>query len=78
MSMARLTRVRVEQELLARAQQALGVGTTRAAAVERALRRVVDQAQGEQAHRAASQLRYLESLPARVDLGVLAEDQMWR
>jgi len=75
--MARRTTVRVDQELLARGKRALGIRTSRAA-VEGALRRVVDQAEGEQARQAASQLRYLESLPARVDLDVLAGDHMWR
>lgn len=74
---ARRTTVRVDEELLTRGKRALGVRSSRAA-VEEALRRIVDQSEGERARRAVGQLRYLEQLPARVDLDVLAGDQMWR
>jgi predicted nucleic acid-binding protein len=60
----------VIQRFLARATRALGGRTTRAT-VEDALRRATEQAEGEQAPRAADQLRYLERLPSRIDLDVL-------
>jgi Arc/MetJ family transcription regulator len=75
--MAKRTTIELDEELLARAKRALGGRTTRAT-VEEALRRAAEQAEGEQERRAADQLRYLERLPKRVDLDVLAAEEMWR
>jgi Arc/MetJ family transcription regulator len=75
--MTKRTTIELDEELLARAKRALGIGTTRAT-VEEALRRAAEQAEGEHDRRAADQLRYLEQLPARVDLEVLTGDEMWQ
>lgn len=75
--MTKRTTIELDEELLARAKRLLGARTTRAT-VEEALRRAAEQAEGEQEQRAAGQLRYLERLPARVDLDVLASEEMWR
>jgi hypothetical protein len=40
------------------------------------LRRVTEGADHE--HRAANQRRYLQRLPERVDMSVLASEEMWR
>ncbi len=77
MYMPRRTTIELDEQLLARAKRALGGGTTRAT-VEEALRRAAEQAEGEQAQRAADQSRYLKRLPTRVDLEVLAGVEMWR
>ena len=77
MYMAKRTTIELDEELLARAKRALGGRTTRAT-VEEALRRAADQAESEQAQRAAGQLRYFEHLPERVDIDVLAAEEMWR
>jgi Arc/MetJ family transcription regulator len=77
MYMKRRTTVELDDDLLARAKRALGGKTTRAT-VEEGLRRVAEQAEGDQERRAADQLRYLEKLPGMVDLDVLAGDEMWR
>lgn len=77
MYMAKRTTIELDEELLARAKRALGGRTTRAT-VEEALRRAAEQAEGEQERRAAGQLRYLKRLPTRVDLDVLAAEEMWR
>jgi hypothetical protein len=37
-----------------------------------------EQAESERDQRAAVQVRYLERLPDRVDLDVLASEDMWR
>ena len=75
--MPRRTTIELDEELLARAKRALGGKTTRAT-VEEALRRAAEQAEGERDQRSADQRRYLEHLPARVDLDVLASEEMWR
>jgi Arc/MetJ family transcription regulator len=75
--MKKRTTIEIDDELLARARRALGQGTTRAT-VEEALRRVADAAEEDRAGRAAGQLRYLERLNARIDLEVLASEEMWR
>ncbi len=75
--MARRTTIELDEELLARAKRALGARTTRAT-VEEALRRAADQAEGERARRAAGQREYLAGLSKRVDLDVLASEDMWR
>lgn len=75
--MAKRTTIEIDEELLERAKQALGAVTTRAT-VEEALRRAADDADADRSSRAAKQLRYLERLAARVDVAVLASDDMWR
>lgn len=75
--MIRRTTIEIEEELLARAKRALGVTTTRAA-VEEALRRAAEQAEGDGAARACRQQDYLQQLPSYVDPTALASDDMWR
>ncbi len=75
--MSKRTTIEIDEDLLARAKRALGAKTTRAT-VEEALRRAAGAAEGAQAERAARQRSYLERLDARVDVGVLASEQMWR
>jgi Arc/MetJ family transcription regulator len=75
--MLKRTTVEIESELLDRAKRALGVSTTRGA-VEEALRRAAQGAETEHARLADRQRRYLEALAARVDVSVLASEQMWR
>ena len=65
--------IEIDEELVARAQAALGETTARAT-VETALRRVA----ADDATRAASQRRYLQQLAERVDVSVLASEEMWR
>ena len=72
----RLT-VELDEQLLERARRTLGRSTTRAT-IEEALRLAVQGAQNEREERSRRQSRYLEALPARADLEVLASDQMWR
>lgn len=71
------TTIEIDEDLLARAKRALGLGTTRAT-VEEALRRAADQADAEFAERRERQLRYLETIGESVDLDVLASGEMWR
>jgi Arc/MetJ family transcription regulator len=75
--MIKRTTIEIDQELLARAKRALGEPTARGA-VEEALRRAAESAESDQAARAAKQRRYLATLASRVDLGVLASEEMWR
>lgn len=75
--MIKRTTIEIDEELLDRAKRALGASTTRAT-VEEALRRAAESAEDEQARHAAKQRRYLEQLNERVDLTVLASEQMWR
>jgi Arc/MetJ family transcription regulator len=75
--MVRRTTIEIDEDLLARAKRALGATTTRAT-VEEALRRAADAAEGETARRAADQRDFLAHLGDRVDLDVLAGDEMWR
>lgn len=75
--MTRRTTIELDEELLERAKRALGAGTTRAT-VEEALRRAAEQAEGEQERAAARQIHYLVQLPTRVDMDVLAAEDMWR
>lgn len=71
------TTIELDQDLLARAQRALGASTARAT-VEESLRRAADSAEQAAADNAARQLGYLKSLAGRVDPEVLASEQMWR
>lgn len=75
--MIKRTTIEIDQELLVRAKRALGEPTTRGT-VEEALRRAVESVESERARRAAKQRRYFEALGSRVDLGVLASEEMWR
>jgi Arc/MetJ family transcription regulator len=73
----RRTTIELDDELLSRAQRALGEATIRAT-VEEALRRAADAITDLDAERRARQQRYLDCLDARVDLDVLASEEMWR
>ncbi|HYU57741.1 MAG TPA: type II toxin-antitoxin system VapB family antitoxin [Actinomycetota bacterium] len=69
--------IELDEELLARAKRALGARTIRAT-VEEALRRAAEEAEGDQARRAADQVRYLKRLHTRIDRQELASEGMWR
>jgi Arc/MetJ family transcription regulator len=75
--MVRRTTIEIDQELLARAQAALGCSTMRAT-VEEALRRAADLADGERERLAEAQRVYFRELGKTVDLDVLRSDAMWR
>ncbi|MBI4564075.1 MAG: type II toxin-antitoxin system VapB family antitoxin [Planctomycetes bacterium] len=75
--MPKRTTVELDEQLLARAKRALGGRTTRAT-IEEALRRASEQAEDAQQRRAEDQRRYLNELPGRADLEVLASEEMWR
>jgi Arc/MetJ family transcription regulator len=75
--MIKRTTIEIDEQLLARAKRALGHATTRAT-IEEALRRAAEQAEDEREERATRLRAHLESLPTRLDLEVLASDQMWR
>ncbi|HEU0166500.1 MAG TPA: type II toxin-antitoxin system VapB family antitoxin [Chloroflexota bacterium] len=75
--MAKRTTIEIDEELLARAKQALAQPTARAT-VEEALRRVADAAETEFQRRADAQRRYFDTLAENLDLDVLASDEMWR
>lgn len=75
--MIKRTTIEIDQELLDRAKRALGESTTRAA-VETALRRAAESIETDQSRRATKQRAYLEALRSRVDVTLLASDEMWR
>jgi Arc/MetJ family transcription regulator len=75
--MTKRTTIEIDQDLLERAKRALGELTTRAT-VEEALRRAADTAEADRERRAARQRQYLEQLSRRVDVAVLASEEMWR
>ncbi|CAN5894064.1 type II toxin-antitoxin system VapB family antitoxin [soil metagenome] len=75
--MSRRTTVELDDDLLARAQRALGCTTMRAT-IEEALRRATTQANAEAAERQQRQRGYLERLESHVDPLVLSSDEMWR
>ena len=75
--MIKRTTIEIDQDLLERAREALGETTTRGT-VERALRLVADSTETERARRAVNQRRYLKLLAERVDIPVLASEEMWR
>ena len=77
MYMKKRTTIELDDELVARAREALGAKTTRAT-VEEALRRAAASAEDEGARRAEGQIRYLVGLPDLVDIDVLASEEMWR
>ncbi|OSC41566.1 hypothetical protein B8W66_07420 [Mycobacterium decipiens] len=67
----------IDEDLLGRAKRALGCATTRAT-VEEALRMAAAQGEHAQDERAARQRRYFERLAQRIDVDVLASEEMWR
>jgi Arc/MetJ family transcription regulator len=71
------TTIEIDDDLLNRAKEALGEVTARAT-VEEALRRVATGTETERERRAAKQRRYLKQLSLRVDVAVLASEEMWR
>jgi Arc/MetJ family transcription regulator len=75
--MIKRTTIEIDDDLLNRAKKALG-GATARATVEEALRRVAADTETERARRATKQRRYLEQLSLRVDVAVLASEEMWR
>jgi Arc/MetJ family transcription regulator len=75
--MKRRTTIELDEELLSRAKRALGQTTTRGT-VEEALRRAAAEAEDELEESTARQRRYIQELPARVDLDVLVTQEMWR
>lgn len=75
--MVRRTTLEIDQELLGRAQRALGLRSIRAT-VEEALRRVSDAAEQEEADRSARQQGFLARLGTYVDSQVLASEEMWQ
>lgn len=75
--MPKRTTIEIDEELLARAKRALGCPTTRAT-VEEALRQVATQAEHARDERATKQRQYLDRLSQRIDVDVLASEEMWR
>jgi Arc/MetJ family transcription regulator len=75
--MVKRTTIELDEELLAQAKRALGKDTIRET-VEEALRQAAEAAVGERARRAEKQSRFLERLSARIDVEVLASEEMWR
>jgi Arc/MetJ family transcription regulator len=75
--MIKRTTIEIDEDLLNRAKKALGEATARAT-IEEALRRAAAGTETERARRAAKQRRYLEQLSLRVDVAVLASEEMWR
>jgi Arc/MetJ family transcription regulator len=71
------TTLELDEELLARAKRALGQETARAT-VEEALRQAAEAAEDERSERAARQREYLATLSSKVDMTVLASEEMWR
>lgn len=74
--MKKRTTIEIDDELLERARQALGAGTTRGT-VEEALRIASDLAIASQKSAAENQLAFLGRLGDLVDLEVLGSDEMW-
>lgn len=75
--MIKRTTIEIDLELLERAKEALGERTARGT-VEEALRRASETVESERARIAVKQSRYFQTLGSRVDLGVLASEEMWR
>lgn len=71
------TTIDLDEALVARAKQALGLTTTRAT-VEAALRSVVENAEAERTARADRQRADLAVLGQHLDLDVLRGDAAWR
>jgi len=75
--MPKRTTIEIDEQLLARAKRALGCSTTRAT-VEESLRQAADRAESERTARAERQRLFFETLDTRLDLEVLASEEMWR
>lgn len=75
--MIKRTTIEIDLELLERAKEALGERTARGT-VEVALRRASETVESERARIAVKQSRYFQTLGSRVDLGLLASEEMWR
>lgn len=75
--MTKRTTVEIDEELLARAKDALSLRTTRET-IEESLRRVVADDESEANSRAKKQVAYLDKLAVLVDLDVLQSDEMWQ
>ena len=75
--MIKRTTIEIDDDLLNRAQEALGEATARAT-IEEALRRAAAGTETDSERRAVKQRRYLERLSLRVDVAVLAAEEMWR
>lgn len=73
----RRTTIELDQDLLERAQRALGSRTIRET-VEEALRRAAEASESEDAERSARQNAFLLRLAQHVDVEVLSSGQMWR
>ena len=71
------TTIEIDEDLLARAKQALGLETARAT-VEEALRQATQRAEADFADRAERQRRLLARLPELIDTTVLSSNEMWR
>ncbi len=76
-SIIKRTTIEIDDDLLNRAKEALGEATARAT-VEEALRRAAATTETERERRAAKQRRYLEQLSLRMDVAMLASEEMWR
>lgn len=75
--MVKRTTIEIDQVLLKRAQRVLGESTTRGT-VEHALRLAADAGEADGHARAERQRHYLAEIARRLDLKVLASDDMWR
>ena len=75
--MPRRTTIEIDEDVLRRAQDALGQTTIRAT-VEEALRRAAVAAEGEAARRANRERLYLDQLQDRIDVAVLLSEAMWQ
>ena len=75
--MIKRTTIEIDQDLLERAKRALNTATTRST-IEESLRRTAEDAEAEFERRRALQLEDLHTLHERLDLDVLASDEMWR
>ena len=76
-SMIKRTTIEIDEQLLDRAERALGTRTMRAT-VEEALRRAVESAEPEFETRAERQWTYYANLHKHAELDVLASEEMWR
>lgn len=75
--MKRRTTIELDEDLLNRAQKALGIKTTRGT-VEQALRLAADAAEDAQRATTERQVSLLGRLGEMVEVEVLKSDEMWR
>ncbi len=75
--MVRRTTIELDEDLVAGARRALGTTTMRST-VEEALRQVIERAPDIERQRRDAQMEFLATLGDRLDLDVLASDEMWR